>query len=243
MKFGLIVIGDEILSGMRQDRHMAQTITLLERHAHHLVWCCVIGDEPQRIIDTLRKSREEGVAVFCCGGIGATPDDYTRQCAALAFGLPLERHPGALEEIEKQFGEAAHPKRVLMADLPQGAELIPNPVNRVPGFSLGDFHFLPGFPEMANPMMEWVLTRYRGAEDSAVVRQILRVISAHESDFIDLMHDLMAGGLKVASLPHLARPIGYVEFILSGEPARVRWGLELLQQKAVSLGLQSEIRD
>ena len=159
MEFGAIIIGDEILTGKREDRHMSRLIGLLAVRGLELAFCEYIGDVPQRITHTLRRTYGYGdTAVFCFGGIGATPDDHTRQCAAAAAGVPLARHPGAVAEMEAQFGvmPADHP-RYLMADIPAGCELIPNPFNRVPGFSVGEHHFLPGFPEMAGPMMEWVL--------------------------------------------------------------------------------------
>ncbi|MDH5545757.1 MAG: competence/damage-inducible protein A [Gammaproteobacteria bacterium] len=240
MDFGLIVIGDEILSGYRQDKHLSQTIELLNRYGHHLKWCYLVGDEPEQIISTLRTARENASAVFCCGGIGATPDDYTRQCAAKAFELPLVTHAQALVEIEAQFGEKARPKRILMAELPEGASLIPNPVNRVPGFSVGHVHFLPGFPEMANPMREWILAQYVGREDVPSAKKVLRVIAGHESDFIDLMASLIEQGLKVASLPHLGKPEGYVEFVVSGNASTVEQAFSTLKDHAKSLGYRLE---
>ncbi len=68
-------------------------------------------------------------AVFVFGGIGATPDDHTRQCAADAAGLALVRHPRGAAIIEKRFGREAYPQRIHMAHLPSGCALIPNPVN------------------------------------------------------------------------------------------------------------------
>jgi len=155
--FGAVVIGDEILSGRRTDRHIPAVIERLNARGLRLGWACVIGDEPARITETLRRSMDANEVVFCFGGIGATPDDLTRECAAQAAGVPLERHPGALAEIEAQFGEQAWPHRVLMADLPAGAELIPNAYNRVPGFFIRQHFFMPGFPQMAHPMLDWVL--------------------------------------------------------------------------------------
>ena len=151
--FGAYIIGDEILSGKRQDKHLAQLIQTLASRGLQLAWCEYLGDNPGHITRSLQRSFASGDIVFSFGGIGATPDDHTRQSAAAALGLPIIRHAGAVAEIEAQFGEGAYPKRVLMADFPQGAELIPNPINRVAGFRINQHHFLPGFPEMAWPMM------------------------------------------------------------------------------------------
>src|ERR1043166_8166989 len=110
MPFGAIIIGDEILSGKRQDKHFAKIIETLKTRGLALDWCEIVGDEPDRIAATLRRTFASGAIVFCFGGIGATPDDYTRQSAAVAAGVPIARHPEAVKEIEAQFGEAAYPK-------------------------------------------------------------------------------------------------------------------------------------
>jgi len=189
MEFGLIVIGDEILSGRRQDRHFEYFRTLLASHGHSLAWLQILPDEPDLLEARFRQSMAEGRPVFCCGGIGATPDDYTRQVAARAAGVPLVRHPEAVAEIEARFGETAYPVRILMADLAQGANLIPNPVNRVPGFSIREHHFLPGFPQMAHPMAAWVLERYY-PDGPGVTTRALRVHGVAESDVMDLLQEL-----------------------------------------------------
>jgi molybdopterin-biosynthesis enzyme MoeA-like protein len=204
--FGAFIIGDEILSGKCQDGHFPRLIALLGGRGFDLGWCTYLGDDPARITTNLRRSMASNDIVFCFGGIGATPDDHTRQSAAAAAGLAIERHVGAVAEIEAQFGERAYPKRVLMADFPAGAELIPNPVNRVPGFSLKHHHFLPGFPEMAWPMMEWVLDhRYPHMRGQAMVEASILVFDAGESQLLDLMHDIVLHfpGLKLFSLPKL----------------------------------------
>jgi molybdopterin-biosynthesis enzyme MoeA-like protein len=202
--FGLIVIGDEILDGERTDKHLPAFRDRLKARGHRLGWCWVLPDDPERLIRQLRASMGEASPVFCCGGIGATPDDHTRACAAAAADVELVRHPEALALIEGQFGEAAYPFRVRMADLPAGAGLIPNPVNRIPGFSLARHWFLPGFPRMAWPMAEWVLDQhYPNAPPPAEAS--VRVLGVPESRLIPIMAELDARfpGLKLFSLPHL----------------------------------------
>lgn len=204
--FGAFIIGDEILSGKRRDSHFTRLVALLDGRGFDLSWCTYLGDNPARITTSLRHSMASDDIVFCFGGIGATPDDHTRQSAAAAAGLVIERHAGAVAEIEAQFGERAYPKRVLMADFPAGAELIPNPVNRVPGFSLNRHHFLPGFPEMAWPMMEWVLDyRYPHMHGQAAAEASILVFDAGESQLLDLMHDIVLRfpTVKLFSLPRL----------------------------------------
>ena len=230
MNVGIIIIGDEILNGYRQDRHFEKSIALLTARGHRLVWCQVIGDAPQRIIDTLVYVKKENIPVFCFGGIGATPDDYTRECAAKAFDLPLVAHPDAVKLIEAQFAVQAYPKRIRMADLPDGAALIPNPVNRVPGFSVGDMHFLPGFPQMAGPMMEWVLSRYPDESAEDRIQSVLRITNGHESEFIDVMNTIMVldTDVSISSLPVIGREKNYIDFVVSGKREIVERAVELL---------------
>ncbi|MDY6981264.1 MAG: competence/damage-inducible protein A [Pseudomonadota bacterium] len=204
MQIGILIIGDEILSGRRQDKHLAYVIkTLAERHLN-LAWARYVGDDELNLVDSFRDIAARGDLCFSFGGIGATPDDITRQCVASALNLPFVRHPGAVEEIEGQFGDKAYPDRIRMADLPQDAGLIPNPRNRIPGFSVGHIHCLPGFPELAWPMLEWVLENHypelRGIE---TVHYILKVHNAHESELIVLMEQVQRDHptLRVSSLP------------------------------------------
>ena len=157
---GIYVIGDEILSGKRQDAHLSKAIEILKTRGLQLSWAEYLGDVPELLVSSFKRSLRTSDIVVSFGGIGATPDDFTRQAAAEALDVPIERHAGAVAEIETQFGEAAYPKRVLMADFPKGAELIPNPINRVAGFSIKQHYFMPGFPQMSHPMMEWVLDTY-----------------------------------------------------------------------------------
>jgi molybdopterin-biosynthesis enzyme MoeA-like protein len=131
--FGLIVIGDEILNGDRQDRHLATFKHLVSVRGHQLGWCWILPDEPGLLVRQLRASMAAETPVFCCGGIGATPDDHTRACVALAAGVALERHAEAAMLIEGRFGADAYPQRIRMADLPAGASLFPIRSIRCPG--------------------------------------------------------------------------------------------------------------
>lgn len=205
--FGIYIIGDEILSGKRQDAHLSFVIHALNARGLQLSWANYLGDIPEKITRSLKSSMARGDIVFSFGGIGATPDDFTRQCAADAVGAPIERHLEAVAEIEAQYGESAYPKRVLMADLPQGATLIPNPVNRVAGFAVNEHYFVPGFPEMAHPMITWVLDTYYPHlfHSQDYVEASILVMDAGESKLIDLMNDILTKypALKLFSLPKL----------------------------------------
>ncbi len=203
-RIGALIIGDEILSGKRQDRHLAQVIALLSARGLALDWARYEGDDRDRLTAVLRDTFARGDIVFGFGGVGATPDDHTRQAAAAALGVPLERHPEAVAALEAQFGEGAYPFRILMAEFPSGATIIPNPVNRVASFSLRDHHFFPGFPQMAWPMLEWVLaTRYSDLAPPPAGERAIVVHGAGESQLLPLMNECVARypQLKLFSLP------------------------------------------
>ncbi len=203
--FGIIVIGDEILNGRRRDRHFDALGGLLRARGFQPAWLRILPDDPDYLVAEFRRTMAEGVPVFCCGGIGATPDDHTRACAAEAAGAPLERHPGAVAEIEARFGAEAYPQRIKMAELPRGCELIPNPYNRVPGFSIRHHYFMPGFPDMAHPMAAWVLDTYFPAGGHPEQQRAVRVRGVTESSLVDLMEDLTRRfpAAKLFSLPRL----------------------------------------
>ncbi len=205
VSFGLLVIGDEVLKGSRSDSHFEHFKSALRPRGHDLAWFRLLPDEPQLLTDELRFSMSRSHPVLVCGGIGATPDDHTRACAAAAAGVRLDRHPQAKDLIEGRFGADAYPYRILMADLPQGCALIPNPVNRIPGFFVRDHFFLPGFPEMAWPMADWVLeTRFLSAQECLRERAV-RVLGVPESRLVPIMRRVgpRYPGLKLFSLPRM----------------------------------------
>ncbi len=206
IRIGALIIGDEILSGKRQDRHLAHVIGTLAARGLALAWARYEGDDRDALTATLRDSFGGGDLVFSFGGVGATPDDHTRQAAAIALGVPLERHPVAVAELEAQFGAAAYPHRVLMAEFPAGATIIPNPVNRVASFSIRNHYFFPGFPQMAWPMLDWVLaTRDPPLHPHASSERAIVVQGAGESQLLPLMNELVARypQLKLFSLPSM----------------------------------------
>jgi molybdopterin-biosynthesis enzyme MoeA-like protein len=236
--FGIYIIGDEILSGRREDKHLTQAISILKARGLQLSWADYLGDDPSRMIASFKRSFATDDIVFSFGGIGATPDDYTRQAAADALDVPIERHAGAVAEIVAQFGEGAYPKRVMMTDFPQGAGLIPNPVNRVAGFSVKSHYFVPGFPAMAHPMMEWVLDKHYSHlfHQTKYLEQSIIVVDGIESKLIDLMNAVITQfDVKVFSLPKL-KPNPHVELGAKGSPDKVLLAMMALKTGVTDLG-------
>ena len=223
MNVGLIIIGDEILSGKRKDAHLAKVIELLSARGMALSWARYLADDRQGITAALRDAFASTDLVFSCGGIGATPDDHTRQSAAAALGVPLVLHPEAkqliqerMQDVAKEQGVPYEPDRadnvhrLNMGVFPQGAHIIANPYNKIPGFSVGHVHFVPGFPVMAWPMIESLLDgpyrhlhgAARGEERSVIV------LGAMEATLTPLMESIEGRhpGIKVFSLPSVDHP-------------------------------------
>ena len=234
--FGAFIIGDEIFVGKRQDKHLSFLIGALAKRGLRLAWAQYLGDDPARLTAALKASLASKDVVFSFGGIGATPDDHTRQCAAAALGVGLKLHPDAEREIRGRFGGETTPERLAMGEFPAGAQIIPNPVNRIPGFSLAEHHFVPGFPQMAWPMAEWVLdTRYRERFDSQKWGEAsILVFEAGESQLIPVMKAVEAAfpAIKVFSLPSMGQDGSriHVELGVRGNPADVGPAMDLLRR-------------
>jgi molybdopterin-biosynthesis enzyme MoeA-like protein len=240
--FGALIIGDELLVGKRQDKHLGFLIGALAKRGLRLGWAHYAGDDPQRLKAVLGPSLASDDVVFSFGGIGATPDDHTRQCAAAAAGVPLRLHPDAEREIRGRFGGETTPQRLTMGEFPEGAAIIPNPVNRIPGFSLREHHFVPGFPQMAWPMVEWVLDqRYRHLFDRDRWSEAsMLVFEAGESQLIPAMQAIEARfeGIKVFSLPSIAADGSrlHVELGVRGAPTRGGEAMQALRQLVAQAG-------
>jgi molybdopterin-biosynthesis enzyme MoeA-like protein len=237
--FGLIIIGDEILDGRRQDQHFAYAAALMQELNLKLGWSLLIADDAELIESQLSWAFSQPLPFFSCGGIGSTPDDKTRGCAARVLGVELAYHPEGEQIIKERFEGGATPQRLEMINFPVGADLVPNPVNRVPGFSIRNGYFLPGFPSMAHPMMRWVAeTCYaRGLERA---RYSLLLPKAKEADLVYLMEAFILAHpqLGFSSLPRFRKAGPCVELGLSGTPEQVAAGAAALQAALQADGIE-----
>ena len=245
-KFGLIIVGDEIMSGKRTDKHLPKIIELLAERGLQLDYAEYVGDSPERITATLKRAIESGDVVFSTGGIGATPDDHTRQCAAKALGVDLALHLQAeglirerMQDTARDNGttyEPSHPDnihRLNMGVFPVGAQIIANPYNKIPGFSCispsgkGAVHFVPGFPVMAWPMVASVLDTQYGHlfQKAAFVEKSVIVFGSMEAMLTPLMISLEHEhpDIKIFSLPSVDHPTygRHIELGVKGEPEAV----------------------
>ena len=262
IRFGLIIVGDEILSGKREDKHLSKIIDLLGGRGLQLAWSHYIGDDREALVQLYRRTFQSGDIVISCGGIGATPDDHTRQAAAAALGVAVSLHPEAAVLISERCAEMArkghgsadmstpeNQQRLKMGEFPVGAEIVPNPFNRIPGFSVRNHWFVPGFPVMAWPMVEWVLeTHYASYFNShSKVERSLVVFEVAESLLTPLMESIehKYPGVRSFSLPSVGdgadgKPARrHVELGLRGaEASVVEQAFAELRSAVLALGLE-----
>jgi molybdopterin-biosynthesis enzyme MoeA-like protein len=258
-RFGMIIVGDEILSGRRQDKHFPKMIELMGERGLLLSWLRVLPDDREILTQALRESFATGDEVFCCGGIGATPDDHTRQAAAAALGVPLALHPEAEREITLRCAEMAaqgqgtadmsapdNQRRLHMGTYPQGAQIVPNPFNRIPGFYIERHTFVPGFPVMAWPMLEWTLdTRYAAFHHPVPMdEQSFIAYRIPESRITPTLEEIQTRwpGVKAFSLPSVGEDgrSPHIELGVKGPSELLPEALAYLRQSAQDLGAELE---
>lgn len=247
--WGAIIIGDEIIRGKRPDKHFATLVGLLASRGLALDWVEYRGDDRRRLADAFRRTMAGHDVVFSFGGIGVTPDDHTRQAAALAAGVQLALHSDAEREIRArmaELGQEVTPARLELGRLPVGSRIIPNPYNRIPGFSIGDHHFVPGFPQMAWPMIEWVLDHYYRDRFVATpdVEAAIRVWDGLEGHLLELMQRIEAGypGITVFSLPSFGSETvrRHVELGVRGRSDAVAAAMADIEREVALMGLAFE---
>lgn len=244
--FGAIIIGDEILSGKRQDKHFAKIAEMLGARGLRLSWVEYLGDDRQRLAATFKRTMAAGDVVFSCGGIGNTPDDHTRQAVAATLGVGLALHPAGYEELKARFnGEEITDQRRQLVTFPAGVAIIPNPFNRIPGFMVRDHYFVPGFPQMAHPMIEWALDTFYREQFLPVAGKVEKAFlltgpTAYESALLDLMEHIVADypTLRLFSLPSLVgKERRHLELGVEGEPALVDRAMEEIRSTVEQRGI------
>jgi molybdopterin-biosynthesis enzyme MoeA-like protein len=252
---GLLIIGDEILSGKRQDKHFASVLEKLRARGIGLDWVHYLGDDRLRLTTFLRSSFDRNDWVISCGGIGATPDDHTRQAAAMALGRELVLHPEACTLITQRCAEMAaegrgtadmrapeNLQRLKMGEFPSGSRIIPNAYNRIPGFAVERHAFVPGFPVMAWPMVDWILDHWwvelhqnhPDIERSFIVDDFLESLAVPVLEEVERSFP----GVRVFSLPSMGDPGNrrHLELGVKGPNAALDAALGLLRQGVAARG-------
>ncbi|NYT63583.1 competence/damage-inducible protein A [Alcaligenaceae bacterium] len=255
-KIRLIIIGDEILSGRRQDKHFSKLVELLSKRGMQLSGAEFVSDERDVIAATLVRSFATPDIVFCCGGIGATPDDQTRQAAAQALGVELVLHPEAARLITERCAEnerkglgsgdmslPENQQRLQMGVFPVGADIVPNAYNKIPGFFIKNHTFMPGFPVMAWTMMEWTLdTRYQHLQHQvARVEHSFLAFKLPESRITPALEELERRwpGVKAFSLPSMGETgHPHIDLGVKGDPQAAAEALAFLRAEVEKAGGQ-----
>ncbi len=216
MNFYTLIIGTEILNGRREDKHFEFVKNELEKYSHEIFASFVIKDDKRLIKKCFELIKNDPKSIlFSFGGIGSTPDDLTREIASEVFTRkPLQRHKKFENDIIERFGDEAYPHRIHMADLPQNSELLFNPINNMSGFSLEKrFFFVPGFPQMAHPMIKDVIQKYFSKSQKKFRYTLFAQTS--ENTLITLMQKLPSD-IELSSLPIFKDNKPMVELSLSG---------------------------
>jgi len=244
-KFFTLIIGTEILNRRRTDKHFDFVTQALAKKGHKLSGSFIIEDDPALIVQTIKFiASQPNPVLFSFGGIGSTPDDYTRKCASIALKdgqLPV--HEEAKKIIEEKLGKNAYPYPIKMAELPKGAKLLDNPVNKMPAFSLDErYFFMPGFPEMSHPMVEEILEKLL-PEKKEYYRHTLTAL-CKENELIEVM-EKMPREVEFSSLPKLYSDGWRVSISVASHDEALslqafQMYIDILEAKKIVYGLQDE---
>lgn len=216
MNFYALIIGTEILNARREDKHFKFVRDELQKYGRELFASFIVKDDVELIKKCFELIKNDKNSVlFSFGGIGSTPDDLTRDIAAEIFtGKAVVRHKVFEQNIIDRFGEKAFPHRIHMSEIPEGSELLFNPVNNMSGFSLQNrFFFVPGFPEMAHPMISSVINSLCSKHIEKFRCTLLAQTS--EEALITQMK-LLPSHIELSSLPIFKEGKANVELSLSG---------------------------
>ena len=191
----VILIGNEILSGRTKDKNLAYISETLNAHGVQVTEARVIADVESVIIDSVNECRAKFDYVFTTGGIGPTHDDITSLSIAKAVGKPLIRHPQAEQQLRKYYGpEKTNDARMKMADVPEGAELIPNPISIAPGFIIENVYVMAGVPSICEAMIDYVAPTLKGGAPMQAIAydvnkaegDIAVILNAIQENYADL---------------------------------------------------------
>jgi molybdenum cofactor synthesis domain-containing protein len=212
----VLIIGNEILSGRTQDANLAFLAKGLNEVGIRLVEARVIPDDAATIIATVNEVRRRFDYVFTTGGIGPTHDDITAPSIADAFGVKLIVHPEARRILESHYPPGGlNEARLRMAQVPDGAVLLPNPISRAPGFRIENVHVLPGVPQIMQAIFNELQQKLRGG-----AKLYSRSVSCALGEGV-IAKDLGAlqaryGDLEIGSYPYFRRSDFGVTLVVRG---------------------------
>ncbi len=198
-RVGIVILGDEVLKAEVKEANIAYMLPLLNEWGAEVVLCAILPDHVPTVVRHLRAYLEEADILILTGGIGPTPDDITRDAVAQAAGVPLVVHPDAKAALEAYYGSRMNPYRMLMANVPQGAILIPNPLSGAPGFFVARMAAFPGIPRLLREMFAWIRPHVAGRPKSRVTL----LSQAPESEYAGIMEEMLAAypDVSIGSYP------------------------------------------
>ncbi len=208
VRAALVIIGNEILSGRTQDANLQHLAKELNGVGVILSEARVIPDDEDMIVGTVNEMRAAYDYVFTTGGIGPTHDDITSECVAKAFGLPLIRNAEAQALMEAHYartGRELNESRLRMANTPEGAALVKNPISTAPGFRVENVYVLAGVPMVMQAMLEGLKPELVGGET---------MLSSAVASYIG--EGNMAAGLAALQDKYSALDIGSYPFYKAG---------------------------
>lgn len=207
---GILVIGNEILSGRTRDTNLNWLAVQLTGLGIRLTEARVVSDVESAIVAAVNDLRARYDYVFTTGGIGPTHDDITAESVAKAFGVPLVRHPEAVRRLQAHYANPAdlNEARLRMANVPDGAELIDNPISKAPGFRIGNVHVMAGVPSIMQAMFDGLRQALKGGAPL-----LSRTVDA------DLAEGLMAERLAAIQRDHPEVEIGSYPRMRQGKPS------------------------
>ena len=240
----VMIIGDEILSGRTQDTNLNVIAKYLGAHGVDLAEARVVGDLNDEIIAALDALRRRYDYVITTGGIGPTHDDITADCVAEAFGVALYEHPEIIAMLKARPGVELNAARRRMARIPEGGELVRNPVSGPPGFMIGNVFVLAGVPSIMRGMLEDIGWRLKGG--AVVVSRNVRVDGTGEGVLAAPLEQVALAhpDLSLGSYPFFG-PAGYgSNLVIRGrDPAEVDATLDELVAALKALGVENMTPD
>jgi molybdenum cofactor synthesis domain-containing protein len=237
----LVIIGNEVLSGRTQDVNLQYIALGLNEVGVRLKEVRVIADDEAAIIKTIDELRAAHAYVFTTGGIGPTHDDITSASVAKAFGVRLRRDPRAVERLLRQIKpENLNEARLRMADIPEGAELIDNPVSHAPGFHIGNVYVMAGVPRIMQAMFDGIKGTLVGGRK--VVSKSVTLYTGEGSVAIALEQiQLARPEVEIGSYPFTRDGrFGTVIVVRGTDPAAIVAAAADVQAMARGLGAESE---
>ena len=186
---GLIIIGNEILSGRTLDKNTQNIAQKLGQIGVQLQEVRIIPDVIETIVETVRQFSSTFDYAFTTGGIGPTHDDKTAEAVAQAFNVELVKHPDAYAALVNHYGGEEHMNdgRIKMTYVPKGANLIANPVSVAPGFKIENVHVMAGVPKIMDGMLGNIIPTLEGGD---IIKSKQIIINKAESEISDTLSQL-----------------------------------------------------